>query len=105
MPAFAPFRPTARPPCRLVAKHLIFHSQNNAGRVDMAIEIIGISAAFQSEKTGSTPVGSAMNYFHFSSRFPILILCLASYSDFRSCFVRLDEIAPLARSALALNFG
>jgi hypothetical protein len=27
----------------------------------MAIEIIGISAAFQSEKTGSTPVGSAKN--------------------------------------------
>jgi hypothetical protein len=34
---------------------------------------------------------------------PILTLHLASYSDFRSWFVRLDEITPLAGSARALN--
>jgi hypothetical protein len=28
----------------------------------MTIEIIGVWSAFQSEKTGSTPVGSAMNW-------------------------------------------
>jgi len=48
-------------PCRLIAKHLILHSWNVAGRVDTGLEIIELWPAFQSEKTGSTPVGSAMN--------------------------------------------
>ena len=47
-------------PFQLLANRLIFHSQNNAWRVETAIENIGKSAAFQSEKTGSTPVGSAI---------------------------------------------
>lgn len=55
----------AGPPCRLIAKHLILHSRNIARRVDTGLEIIELWPAFQSEKTGSTPVGSAIKINDF----------------------------------------
>jgi hypothetical protein len=70
----------AGPPCRLVAKHLILHSRNIARRVDTGLEIIELWPAFQSEKTGSTPVGSANLFNHFqllqcSTQDPLQAMC------------------------------
>jgi hypothetical protein len=50
---------------RLVTKPLIFNHQNNARGVETNVDIVELWAGFQSEKTGSTPVGSAMKSLSF----------------------------------------
>jgi hypothetical protein len=44
---------------QLPASPLMFQPQNSARTVEMTLDFLGLLAAFQSEKTGSTPVGSA----------------------------------------------
>ena len=60
------------------------------------VDVIELCSAFQSEKTGSTPVGSAIDLKRFC---PIFLFQVdAPYPlqvDSRRCFVRFDEVAPL----------
>jgi hypothetical protein len=67
---------------RLRSNGLKLQHGNVAGKVEMDIENIRLYAAFQSEKTGSTPVGSAMiSVANFDQPCSFGNLFLVSYSE------------------------
>ena len=70
------------------------------------VDVIELCSAFQSEKTGSTPVGGAIDLKRFC---PIFLFQVdAPYPlqfDSRRCFVRFDEVAPLRGGSQPLVSG
>jgi hypothetical protein len=88
---------------RLLTKQLIFNHQNIARRVEANVDIIELCSAFQSEKTGSTPVGSATTLLGFLVRVLTLSHGFPIVFSTRRSFAVLFQLWDRRAGALAVS--